>query len=125
MCGRTWSSRRGGSVWRAWFASSCLFRPWDLRFVRIARLNILKVLHTPVEGAVVKVAAAFWVSSRVASRFHYVDFTAARPFSIDRVLGHHPWHLLDFANVYGDFDVQIAGQIQSPLGSLATTSTLP
>lgn len=45
---------------------------------------------TPVEGAVVVVAAAFGVGARVASRFHDVDLAAARPFAVGGGLGHHP-----------------------------------
>lgn len=52
--------------------------------------GIMGRLLTPVESAVVIVAAAFVVFSRVTSGFHYVDFATARPFAVDGVFGHHP-----------------------------------
>lgn len=45
---------------------------------------------TPVQTAVVPVAATLSVATFVASRLHNVNLAATRPVTIDRLLRHHP-----------------------------------
>jgi hypothetical protein len=82
-------------------------------------------MHTPMKCASVGVMSTIGIARRISSRLDNVDFSASRPNTVHRIFRHHPACLISQNIHLNRVSYQIAGHSQSPLGSLATTSTLP